>query len=215
MERILVVGSGAREHALAWKIAQDSPKKQIFAAPGNPGIGEIAEIATDVESTPFSTTDVVGLADFAKENKIDFTIVGPEAALAAGVVDKFQSRNLVIFGLTKEAAQIETSKAWSKWLMGKHNIPTARFKTFNPQDFGEAVDYIKSQDMPVVIKQSGIAAGKGVVEAFDLETALGVAATHLRCGSSIVVEEYLEGDEVSVTAICKRRDYIKTQVKVL
>lgn len=206
MERILIVGSGAREHALVWKVAQDSPKNQIFAAPGNPGISEIADCI------PIPVDNPVKLADFVQENKIDFTIVGPEAALEKGVVDEFQNRNLAIFGPTKEAAQIETSKVWAKWLMNKYHIPTAEFETFNPQDLKEAKDYIESRGIPIVIKEDGIAAGKGARVEFDLQDALKTATFNLRSGKSIVVEEYLEGDEVSITAICQEVDYIKTQV---
>ncbi|MDO8639167.1 MAG: phosphoribosylamine--glycine ligase, partial [Candidatus Daviesbacteria bacterium] len=166
MERILVIGSGAREHAMVWKIAQDSPNLKLFCAPGNPGIAEIAECI------PIPVNCPVDLADFAQDNNIDFTIVGPEAALASGVVDEFKNRNLAIFGSTAEAAQIETSKVWAKWLMDKYNIPTAKFKTFNPQNLKEAKDYIKNQGVPIVIKEDGIAAGKGASVVFDLPEAL-------------------------------------------
>lgn len=208
MERILVIGSGAREHAIVWKLSQDGKdgKSNLFCAPGNAGIAEIAECI------PISAEDPLGLANFAHNNKIDFSIVGPEAALEKGVVDEFQNRDLAIFGPTKEAAKIETSKIWAKRLMNKYNIPTAEFKTFTPQDLKEAVDYIRSKGAPIVIKEDQIAAGKGATVAFELENALKVAVSNLRSGKSVVVEEYLKGKEISLTALCGGWNYQKTQV---
>lgn len=205
MERVLVIGSGAREHAIVWKLFQDGGS-DLFCAPGNAGIAEMAQCI------PISIEDPLGLANFAWINKVDFTIVGPEAALEKGVVDKFQDRGLAIFGPTRKAAKIETSKIWAKWFMGEHNIPTAEFQTFAPLDLTKALDYIKNQGVPIVIKEDGIAAGKGAIIAFELESALKAAAFNLKLGKPIVVEEYLRGKEVSITALCDGQNYLRTQV---
>lgn len=206
MERVLIIGSGAREHALTWKLAQDSPNLNLYCVPGNPGITELAECIPILADNP------VQLAEFAKENKIDFTIVGPESALEVGVVDAFYGRNLAIFGPTKEAAQIETSKIWTKRLMDKYNIPTAKFQTFTPLEITEARNFLLNQGVPIVIKEDGIAGGKGASVVFDFQEALKIATVNLQSGKSIVVEEYLQGHEVSVTAICRGTDYTPLQV---
>ena len=150
--KILIIGSGGREHALAWKIAQSPMVKKIFCAPGNPGIAEVAE-CVDIEPE-----NVDGLYNFALKQKIDLTVVGPEDALAAGIVDRFRDRHLHIFGPNKRASIIEGSKVFAKMLMRKHGIPTADFKTFD--DLKQAKKHISTCDFPLVIKADGLAKGK-------------------------------------------------------
>ena len=157
---ILVIGSGGREHALAWKLAQSPKAQKVFVAPGNGGT------ARDPRLLNVAITDVKALADFAEAEKIDLTVVGPEAPLAAGVVDEFRARGLRIFGPTKAAAQLESSKAFAKDFMKRHAIPTAVYETFS--DAAEAHAYVDKMGAPIVIKADGLAAGKGVVVALSL-----------------------------------------------
>ena len=159
--KILVVGSGGREHALAWKLAQAAGVTQVFVAPGNAGT------AREPKLKNLPITDLNALADFATDNVIHLTVVGPEAPLAGGIVDIFRARGLKIFGPTKAAAQLESSKDFAKRFMARHNIPTAGFETFT--DPAAAHDYVTRRGAPIVIKADGLAAGKGVVVAMTLD----------------------------------------------
>lgn len=198
--KVLVIGGGGREHALAWKLHQSTHVDQLFVAPGN---GGTAQIATNVSITP---TDVDGLLHFAQENSIDLTVIGQEAASDAGVVDAFQAAGLRIFGSTKAAVQIEASKTFSKDLMREQHVPTAPFETFT--DSIAAIEYVKKQPFPVVIKANGLAEGKGVVIAeneADALTAIDdmmVKKVFKDAGSSVVIEAFLKGQEVSIHALC-------------
>ena len=197
--KVLIVGGGGREHALAWRFKQDDPTVTLFAAPGNPGI---AAFATCV---PISATDLDALAALARRESIALTVVGPEAPLAAGIVDRFRAEKLAIFGPTRQAAQVETSKSFAKQLMVEAGVPTARALTFT--DPHRARGAVREIGAPVVIKASGLAAGKGVIvcetlndadraiDAMLVERTFGVA------GSEVLVEEFMEGEEISVFAI--------------
>ncbi|MFQ5586531.1 MAG: phosphoribosylamine--glycine ligase, partial [Thermodesulfobacteriota bacterium] len=197
--KILVVGSGGREHALVWKLAQSRRVKGVFCAPGNPGIGEIAE-CVDI-----AVDDIKGLKEFALKNKIGLTVVGPELPLTLGIADAFEKAGLRVFGPSKAAARIEGSKSFAKRLMKKHGIPTASYRTFT--DAEKAKEYAEKHHPPLVVKADGLAAGKGVLicpamdEAFlaiDLimkDRAFGDA------GKKVVVEEFLAGHEISLLAI--------------
>ncbi|MBI3615791.1 MAG: phosphoribosylamine--glycine ligase [Candidatus Omnitrophica bacterium] len=197
--RILVIGSGGREHALVWKLAQSPLVKKIFVAPGNAGIDEIAE------NLPLAADKPVELADFAQSSRIDLTIVGPESPLVFGIVDYFQSRGLKIFGPTKAAARLEGSKAFAKTIMERTGVPTARFQVF--RDLKEAVATIEKAPVPIVVKADGLAAGKGVIVAKDREEAVkavtGILADRVfgEAGGQVVIEECLSGEEVSILAI--------------
>lgn len=198
-KKVLVIGSGGREHALAWKLAQSPAVDKIFIAPGNGGTSLVGE------NVDIRATDKKKLLDFAKSEKIDFTVVGQEAASEAGVVDLFNENGLLIFGPNRSAAKIESSKAYSKDLMKSQNIPTAQYENF--EDPKEALEYIRSKKMPIVIKADGLAAGKGVVIAQNLEEAekainsIMVQKTFGDSGNKIVVEEFLKGQEVSTHAL--------------
>jgi phosphoribosylamine--glycine ligase len=188
---ILIVGSGGREHALAWKIAQSSQVTHIWAAPGNAG----SALEHKVKNVPIVATDIEKLLDFAKAQAIDLTIVGPEAPLALGIVNRFQQNGLSCFGPTQQAAQLETSKAFSKAFMLRHHIPTAAYQTFN--HFEQASKWINQQSFPIVIKEDGLAAGKGVVIAHSLSEALTALKTMLQSEKTVVIEEFLPGEEAS------------------
>jgi phosphoribosylamine--glycine ligase len=162
--KILVVGGGGREHALVWKLAQSPRVSKIYCAPGNAGISQLAE-CVDI-----AANDIDRLLSFAKEQEIDLTVVGPEAPLVAGIVNKFSSAGLKIFGPSQEAAEIEGSKALAKNIMEKYQIPTAEYRVFDKAE--PAITYIKKIGAPVVVKADGLAAGKGVIVAFDTETAV-------------------------------------------
>ncbi len=193
--KILVVGSGGREHALAWKLAQAAGVTQVFVAPGNAGTAREPKL----ENLPI--TDINALADFAAENAIHLTVVGPEAPLAAGIVDVFRARGLKIFGPTKAAAQLESSKDFAKRFMARHKIPTAGFETFT--DAAAAHDYVNRQGAPIVIKADGLAAGKGVVVAMSLDEAHAAIDDMLSgnklgsAGARVVIEDFLDGEEAS------------------
>ena len=198
--KVLVIGSGGREHALVWKIAQSPKVSQIYCAPGNAGISKLAQcINIDVDS-------INKLVDFAQKEKIDLTVVGPELALSKGIVDEFNRKGLRIFGPSKKATEIESSKVFSKYLMKKYNIPTANYQVF--QNSEKAFDYIKQQTFPLVIKADGLAAGKGVfivkdlVQARDALDALMEEKNFGEAGRQVVIEEFLEGEEVSILAFC-------------
>ncbi len=193
--KLLVIGSGGREHALAWRLAKTSGLQKIFVAPGNAGTAKESEVEN------VNITDPVALADFAEQEGVHLTIVGPEAPLAAGVVNLFRARGLKIFGPTKEAAQLESSKDFAKRFMARHKIPTAAFETFT--DSAAAHAYVDQQGAPIVIKADGLAAGKGVVVAMTLDEAHSAIDDMLSgnkmgdAGSRVVIEEFLDGEEAS------------------
>jgi phosphoribosylamine---glycine ligase len=197
--KVLLIGSGGREHALAWRIKRDAPNTEIVAAPGNPGIAELARCV------PVAATDIDRLLVLAREESIGLTIVGPEAPLAAGIVDRFRAIGLPIFGPTAGAAQIETSKAFSKSLMESAGIPTARAIVCTTLD--DALSAVDQFGAPVVIKASGLAAGKGVIVCHDVEEAHIAVKAMLRdgafgvAGTTILVEEFMEGEELSVFVV--------------
>lgn len=198
--RVLLIGGGGREHAIAWKLAQSRRIEKLFAAPGNAGIADIAECI------PIAVDDVAALADFAKGHRIDLTIVGPEAALAAGVVDSFKRSGLHIFGPTKEAAMLESSKAFAKAFCLRHRIPCAVSQDFS--DAEAAKGYLRQQAFPLVVKANGLASGKGVIICRTLAEAEAAVEEMLvvrrfgDAGEIVVIEEFLEGEEASFIAIC-------------
>jgi phosphoribosylamine--glycine ligase len=193
--KILVVGSGGREHALAWKLAQSKRIQIVMVAPGNGGT------ALDPRLKNISITDPKQLADFAEQENIALTVVGPEAPLAAGIVDLFRERGLKIFGPSQRAAQLEASKDFAKAFMQRHGIPTAKYQTFT--DVSAAHQYVDEQGAPIVIKADGLAAGKGVVVALTLDQAHQAIDMMLSdnrlgdAGARVVIEEFLEGEEAS------------------
>ncbi|MGD9014979.1 MAG: phosphoribosylamine--glycine ligase [Candidatus Omnitrophota bacterium] len=204
--KVLVIGSGGREHALVWKIAQSKLVDKIFSAPGNGGIAGLAE-CIDIKAD-----DLSGLRDFALGEKIDLTVVGPEAPLASGIVDQFQESKLKIFGPTQKAARLESSKVFSKELMNKYQVPTANFRIFdNPQ---EAVEFINQRGVPCVIKADGLAAGKGVVVCKTIEEAEKAVDYIMRqrvfgqAGEKIIVEDCLEGQEASIIVFTDSREVV-------
>jgi len=196
--KILVVGSGGREHALVWKLHYSPIVKKIYAAPGNAGISKLAECVR------IASEDLSGLANFAERNSIDLTVVGPELPLTLGIVDEFKKRNLRIFGPSKMAAMIEGSKVFAKEFMKKYHIPTASFKIFERPD--EAINFVKSSDMPLVIKADGLAAGKGAFIIEDVNSGISavqkimVEKIFKDAGNKVVIEDFLEGDEATILA---------------
>ncbi len=201
--KVMVIGGGGREHALAWKLAQSPRVQTVYVAPGNGG----STLDPQLHNVPI--TDLQELADFAARDRVTLTVVGPEAPLAAGIVDLFRSRGLRIFGPTRAAAQLESSKAFSKAFMLRHNIPTARYETFG--DAAAAHAYVDSQGAPIVVKADGLAAGKGVVVATTLEQAhaaiddmLGgnsLGVQHNADGARVVIEEFMAGEEASFIVV--------------
>jgi phosphoribosylamine--glycine ligase len=197
--KILLIGSGGREHALAWKLAQSPQVQTIYVAPGNGGTATAKQVTAGIQNLPLS--DFQELADFAKREKIHLTVVGPEAPLAAGIVDIFRNNGLRIFGPTQLAAQLESSKDFSKAFMKRHGIPTAEYQTFS--NALEAHTYIDAKGAPIVIKADGLAAGKGVVVAMDLAQAHAAVDMMLAdnklgsAGARVVIEEFLTGEEAS------------------
>ena len=206
--KVLVIGGGGREHALAWKLAQSPKLQKVYVAPGNGGTA----LDPRLENVPI--TDIPALRDWALSQKIALTVVGPEAPLAAGVVDDFRTHGLRVFGPTQAAAQLESSKAFSKAFMQRHGIPTAAYQTFT--DPREAHAYVDQKGAPIVVKADGLAAGKGVVvamtaaeahEAIDfmlLDNRLGVS--HNEGGARVVIEEFLTGEEASFIVLCDGRN---------
>lgn len=198
--KVLVVGSGGREHAIVWKLRQSSRIDKIYCAPGNAGISQ------EAECVPIGAMEFDKLIAFAKENGIDFTIIGMDDPLVGGIVDEFEKNGLRVFGPRKNAAIIEGSKSFSKDLMKKYGIPTARYEAFN--DYKAAKEYLDSQSLPIVIKADGLALGKGVLICETREDAeAGLKEIMLDkkfgdAGNSVVIEEFLEGPEVSVLSFC-------------
>ena len=204
--KILVVGNGGREHAIAWKVRQSSLVSELFVAKGNAGIWEIAK------KVDISPTDVKKLADFAQKEKIDFTIVGPEAPLVEGIVDEFEKRGLKIFGPNRKASLLEGSKAFAKEFMKKYGIPTARYEVF--EDFDSAKSYVEKVGAPIVIKADGLAAGKGSVVCRTVEEAIETLDKFLnqkifgKASEKVVIEEFLEGEEASYIIMINGDKYI-------
>lgn len=208
--KVLVIGGGGREHALAWKLVSSPRVNRLYVAPGNGGT------AGDPRMQNVALHEPEALADFAQTEKIDLTVVGPEAPLAAGVVDVFRARGLRIFGPTQAAAQLESSKAYAKAFMARHGIPTARYETFTDAALAHA--YVDAQGAPIVVKADGLAAGKGVVvatsvaeahEAIDfmlVDNRLGVQ--HNDGGARVVIEEFLQGEEASFIVLCDGRNVL-------
>ncbi|NKB71785.1 MAG: phosphoribosylamine--glycine ligase [Candidatus Latescibacteria bacterium] len=205
--KVLVIGKGGREHALVWKLAQSPRVDKIYAAPGSPGIEALAECVDIRVDTPASDQDglqaeIARLGDFAVAQGIDLTVVGPEDALSGGIVDHFEQRGLMIFGPTQSAARIESSKVFAKDLMQRIGVPTAAHASFSTSR--EALDYIKEQGVPIAIKASGLAAGKGVVIAHTMDEAHAAVCSMLDEGlfgqssAEIVVEEFMQGEEASL-----------------
>lgn len=198
--KLLLIGSGGREHALAWKLCQSPHVEQLFVAPGNAGT---AEFATNL---PIADHNIAALCQFAQQQAIDLTVVGPELPLSLGIVDTFQAAGLTIFGPSQAAAQLESSKAFAKAFMQQHNIPTAAYETFT--DYEMACDYLDAHPGPVVVKASGLAAGKGVIvcgSTAEAMTALQQIMLHHEFGAAgdeVVIEERLTGREVSLLAFC-------------
>ncbi len=204
--KVLVIGSGAREHALVWKLAQSRRVTQIYAAPGNPGMVSYAECV------PFGVTQLTQLADFAECTQIDLTVVGPEVPLVAGIADIFRQRGLHIFGPGAAGAALEGSKAFAKQLMTEAGIPTAQHRTFTQAQ--AAFDYLEEHGAPVVVKADGNAAGKGAIVALDMATArdavhqLMVERVFGDAGDIVVIEDYLQGEEIGSTVLCKGTHYL-------
>ena len=198
MLKVLVIGGGAREHTLAWKLAQSPNVLEIYVAPGNAGTGFVAK-NLDIKSY-----ELESLARAARERRIDLTVVGPEAPLATGIVDLFQARGIPVFGPSKEATRIESSKVFAQGLMKKYGIPCARSRSFS--SFAEAKDYVKTQQTPIVVKADGLAAGKGSVVAGSTAEALTALSDIMEkrifgeAGDQVLVEECLQGKEVSLLA---------------
>lgn len=197
--KVLVIGSGGREHTLVWKLKQSDLVKKIYCAPGNAGI------AQDAECVDIDASDVRGLFRFASKKKIDLTVVGPEAPLVAGIVDEFELNGMNIFGPSRRAAELEGSKAFTKYILDKYKIPTAEFSVFS--DYEDAKNFIKKSPMPIVVKADGLAAGKGVIICQTREEALEALRLIMHtkafgdAGQKVVIEECLVGSEVSVLAL--------------
>ena len=204
--KVLVIGGGGREHALAWKASQSAGVTDVFVAPGNAGTA-IEDKLTNVD---ISATDVSALVAFAKDNQIDLTIVGPEAPLVIGVVDAFQAEGLTIFGPSKGAAQLEGSKAFTKDFLARHNIPTAEYQNFT--EIEPALAYVRKKGAPIVVKADGLAAGKGVIVAMTLQEAEDAIRDMLAgnafgdAGSRVVIEEFLDGEEASFIVMVDGKD---------
>jgi len=206
--KILVIGSGGREHALLWALGRSPLVQQLYCAPGNPGIASLARIV------PLRADESQALLDFVLAEEIDLTVVGPEQPLADGLVDLFEGSGVAVFGPTRKAAELEWSKGFAKAFMTRHAIPTASYVFFTAAEATAARDLVSSCVLPVVLKADGLAAGKGVVICVTREEAIGTLETMLsgtafgKAGARVVVEEYLEGEEVSLFAMCDGTEYI-------
>jgi phosphoribosylamine---glycine ligase len=204
--KVLIVGSGGREHALAWKARQSKGLETLYVAPGNPGTAEVAE------NVPIEATDLDGLARFATRNAVGLTVIGPDDPLARGMADRFRSEGLTIFGPSKSAARIEASKVFAKRAMKSAGVPTAEFEAFG--DFRAAREYLKRQPFPLFIKADGLAQGKGAIFASSLAEGELVLSNIMQkgafgeAGSSVIIESYLDGPEVSLHALCNETAYL-------
>ena len=203
--KVLIIGRGGREHTLALKVSQSELVKEVFVAPGNVGMADVASIINIDEH------DVLSLACFAEDNSIDLTIVGPESSLACGVADEFIKRGLKIFAPTKNAAQIESSKDFAKKIMAKYNIPTSDYKTFD--NLNDSLLYLNTKTLPIVIKEDGLKAGKGVTVAIKKEEAIdALERAFSEPSNKVVIEDYLDGFEFSIIAICNGETIIPLEV---
>ncbi len=195
--KVLVIGGGGREHALAWKLIQSPRCEKVFVAPGNPG----TENENNIENVAIAVEDIQGLVDFAKNNDIGLTVVGPEVPLVMGVVDAFNDMGLRCFGPSEQAAQLEASKSFTKDFLARHNIPSSAYKVFT--DVQAAIAYIKEQGAPIVVKADGLAAGKGVIVAMTEQQAVDAVEDMLsgnvfgEAGSRVVIEDFMVGEEAS------------------
>ena len=204
--RILIVGNGGREHALLWKLRRDAPSAEFFATRPNGGM------APHCEAVEIAPTDVEALSGWAAAHRVDLTVVGPEAPLAAGIVDRFEAKGLPVFGPRRDAARIEASKAYAKDLMRRAGVPTAEHRTFSEREAAEA--WVRDQGAPIVVKASGLAAGKGAVVCTTEDQALGAIRSMLadfefgEAGREIVIEEYMEGEELSVFAVADGEHFV-------
>ena len=195
--KILVVGGGGREHALAWKLIQSPHCSQVFVAPGNPG----TDAESNIENVDIAVENIAELVTFAKDNAIGLTVIGPEVPLVLGIVDAFNEAGLACFGPNKEAAQLEASKSFTKDFLARHNIPTAAYQVFS--EVAPAVCYIREQSAPIVVKADGLAAGKGVIVAFTEQQAIDAVEDMLsgnafgEAGHRVVIEEFMAGEEAS------------------
>jgi len=203
--KVLVVGSGGREHALAWKLAQSDDVNRIYAAPGNPGMESLAE------RVEIKAESIEQLAAFVRDKGVDLTVVGPEMPLVAGIADRFAEEGLRIFGFGSEGSRLEGSKVWAKNFMKRNGIPTGDYRVF--ENYNEAVSYLDDVSAPLVVKADGLAAGKGVIICRQTEEAKEAADRLMNrrafgeAGSSIVIEEFLEGQEISILAVFDGREY--------
>ena len=203
---VLVVGGGSREHAICWKLKQSPRVGKIYVAPGNGGTQNVAE------NVAIGVMEFEKLADFATEKKIGLTIVGPDDPLGGGIVDVFEARGLRVFGPSKAAAQIESSKAFAKQLMAEAGVPTAEFQVF--RDYEQAFNYVRAKELPIVIKASGLALGKGVYVCKTMEEAeTGLKEIMLdrafgEAGNEVVIEEFLDGQEISIHALCDGKNFV-------
>ena len=206
--KVLVIGSGGREHALAWKLRQSPRVKEVYCAPGNAGMSGVASCV------PIHATDLQKLLMLVKEKEIDLTVVGPEQPLVMGIVDLFRENGNVIFGPTGKAAQLEGSKAFAKEFMKRHGIPTANYGTFSLAQKNEAEQFVRAAPGPLVVKADGLAAGKGVVVCDTKEAALAALRQILedrmfgQAGEHVVIEEFLRGEEASMFAICDGTNFV-------
>ncbi|MBL8007776.1 MAG: phosphoribosylamine--glycine ligase [Ignavibacteria bacterium] len=210
--KVLLVGNGGRENAIAHKISESPSFKRsggkLFTAKGNPGIRKYSEL------TCISPDDIISLAEFALKEKIDLTVTGPEVPLSLGITDEFEKRGLRIFGPSKLAAEIETSKVFAKKLMKEYNIPTAEYRAFKKEETDEALKYLNDFTFPAVFKADGLAAGKGVIIAGNIQESMEVLnlfsdEKNLKeAGENFIIEEYLDGEEVSVFAVCDGKDFV-------
>lgn len=206
--KVLVVGSGGREHALVWVLKRSPHVTKIFCAPGNAGIADLAELV------PITADDIDGLSQFAQTQSIDLTVVGNEAPLVKGIVDIFEERGMKIFGPSKAAAQLEGSKMFLKHFLKRHHISTAQYETFHQSEFDRARQYILDTSAPYVIKTDGLAAGKGVAICATSDEAIVTLREYFQtkifgdAGSNIVIEEFMTGEEASVFAMCDGEDFV-------
>lgn len=206
--RFLVVGSGGREHALVWYLARSANVERIFVAPGNAGTMSAAE------NVDIAANDVDRLVEFARDERVDVTVVGPEKPLVLGIVDRFRHEGLGIVGPTAAAARLEGSKAFAKAFMKRHGIPTAAHRTFEAIHLNEAAEYVEQQGAPIVVKASGLAGGKGAIVCATIDEAHRALEAIVRdrafgpAGEEVVVEEFMEGEEASVFALTDGRDYV-------
>ena len=203
--KILVIGKGGREHALAWKLNQSPLVEKVYIAPGNPGTATFG-INVDIKDS-----DIEALADFAEKEKIDLTVVGPETTLALGAADAFEAKGLKIFGPRKDVARLESSKDFAKHIMNKYNVPTGAYETFT--DFEKAKAYVLKHGAPIVIKEDGLKAGKGVTVAMKIEEAMEALEIAFAIpDNKVVIEEYLDGFEFSLIALAHEDKVIPLEV---